>query len=376
MYSKNKFFRLSGLTLWSLVMVAGLSFSACSEDDNNETPEFNEEISGAYFFNFGTYGNGGASVTRYDFRKDETSNKYFEGQNPGITINSNIQYANVYNDTIYLMGNTSDELISVDMEFKPTGNAVREGIEKPRFFVGEGDYLYISCWGANADFKEMPGSYIAVYNTKTREVESKIALPGGPEGLALVNGKLYAAFNYKAQVAVIDLSTEGVDYIDLPAVSSYFLKDANENLYVSLVSTYGDYSDKPGLAYINTTTNMLEDNYVLDGVSSSYCSILSGNKDLSTIYLTAASWVEESTDNWVQKGAIFAFDPNSGEFSEFAGNLTGANGVAVNPINNDVYVLLAASATEAGSVSMYNANGDHQKNITVGISPYWAVFLD
>ncbi|MDA3833988.1 MAG: hypothetical protein PF495_11380 [Spirochaetales bacterium] len=356
--------------------MAGLTFSACTDDNNEPEQEINADVSGAYFFNFGSYGNGGASVTRYDFRKDETTNKYFEGQNPEMTINSNIQYANVYNDTIYLMGNTSDELISVDLEFKPTGNAVSEGIEKPRFFVGAGDYLYISCWGADADFNVMPGSYIAVYNTKTRKVEDKIALPGGPEGLAIANGKLYAAFNYKPQVAVIDLSTEEIDYIDLPAVSSYFLKDANENLYVSLVSTYSDPSDKPGLGYINTTTNELVNNYVLDGVSSSYCSVLSANKEMSQFYLTAASWVEESPDNWVQKGAIFSFDPESGEFTEFAGNLTGANGVVANPFNNDVYVLLSASATEAGSVSIYNANGDHQKNITVGISPYWALFLD
>ena len=377
MNSKNKFFKLSGKSLWSLVITTTLIFSACSDDnDTNSNKEVNTDIPGAYFFNFGSYEKGGASITRYDFRKDEISNKYFEKQNPGITINSNIQYANTYNDTIYLMGNTSDELISVDLEFKPTGNAVREGIEKPRSFVGHGDYLYISCWGADADFKKMAGSYIAVYNTRTREVEDKITLPGGPEGLALANGKLYAALNYKPQVAIIDIDTKEIEYIEMPAVTSYFLKDANENLYVSLVSSYNDPSDKAGLGYINTATDELENNYVLDGVSSSYASIMTASSKNEIIYLTAASWVEESTDNWVQKGAIFAFDTESNEFSEFAGNLTGANGVAVNPINNDVYVLLSASATEAGSVSIYNSNGDYQKNIAVGISPYWAIFLN
>jgi hypothetical protein len=368
MYSKTKLFKLSGRFIWSLALIGAMTLNACSEDDNNDEPEFNKDIPGAYFFNFGSFGNGGASVTRYDFRKDKITNKYFERQNPGITINSNIQYANLHNDTIYLMGNTSDEIISLDKYFNPTGNAVREGIEKPRFFVGQGDYLYISCWGSDADFNVMPGSYIAVYNTRTRKVEDKIALPGGPEGLALANGKLYAAINFKPQVAVIDLTTEVIDYIDLPAVSSYFQKDAEGNLYVTLVSTHSNKSDKAGLGYINTTTDELENNYVLEGVSSTYSSILSASSDLNTLYLTAAEWGE--------LGAIFSFDPASGEFSEFIGNLTGAQGVVVNPINNDFYVLLAASATEAGSVSIYNANGDHQKNITVGISPYWALFLD
>jgi hypothetical protein len=369
MYSKTKFFSFSGRFIWSLALMGTVLFSACSDDDdNNKEPEINTDISGAYFFNYGSNSNGGSSVTRYDFRKDETTNKYFEAQNPGKTINSNIQYGALYKDTIYLMGNASDEIISVDVEFKPTGNAVREGIEKPRFFVGEGDYLYISCWGADPDYTDMPDSYIAVYNTKTRKVEDKIMVAGGPEGLAIAKGKLYAALNYSTQVAVIDLSTEAIEFIDMPAVSSYFLKDGNENLYVTLVSSYSDPSDHPGLGYINTTTDELENNYVLEGVSGSYSSILTASSDLNTLYLTAAEWGEP--------GGIFSFNPASGEFSEFAGNLTGAQGVVTNPVNNDVYVLLGASATEAGSVSIYNASGDHQKDITVGISPYWALFLD
>src|SRR5690554_647964 len=369
MYAKNSFFHFSSKALWSLALVAALGFSACS-DDNDDQPqqEVNEEISGAYFLNYGSSDKGGASITRYDFRKNALTNKYFEAQNPGMTINSNIQYGAAYKDTIYLMGNSADELISLGLHFKPTGNAVREGIEKPRFFVGQGDYLYISCLGKDADFQEMPGSYIAVYNTKTRKVENKIALPGGPEGLALAKGKLYAALNYRPQVAVIDLNSEAIAYIDLPAVSSYFVNDADENLYAALVSTYGDPSEAAGLAYINTTSDELEDNYVVQGVSTTYASILTANSDASTLYLVAAVWGEP--------GSIFAFDTQTGEFSEFIDNLNGVNGIEINPFNKDIYVLQSGNATEAGRISIYNAEGVHQKDLSVGISPYWTLFLD
>ena len=375
MYAKNSFFHFSSKALWSLALLTALGLSACS-DDNNDQPkqEINEEIPGAYFLNFGSYDKGGSSITRYDFRKDALTNNYFEAQNPGMTINSNIQYGAVYKDTIYLMGNSADELISVDLQFKPTGNAVREGIEKPRFFVGQGDYLYISCLGKDADFQEMPGSYIAIYNTKTRKVEDKIALPGGPEGLALANGKLYAALNYRPQVAVIDLNSEAIAYIDMPAVSAYFVNDADDNLYLAL-SSY-DPTAETGLAYINTTSDELEGNYVLQEVSTTYASILTANSDASTLYLTAAAWEDAGDGTWVQKGAIYSFDTESGVFEEFVTGLTGAQGVSVNPINNDVYILLGASATEAGSVSIYNAEGVHQKDLSVGISPYWTLFLN
>jgi hypothetical protein len=39
-------------------------------------------------------------------------------------------------------------------------------------------------------------------------------------------------------------------------------------------------------------------------------------------------------------------------------------------------VLQSGNATEAGSVSIYNAEGVHQKDLSVGISPYWTLFLD
>src|SRR5690554_7005243 len=73
MYAKNSFFHFSSKALWSLALVAALGFSACS-DDNDDQPqqEVNEEISGAYFLNYGSYGNGGASITRYNFRKDRS----------------------------------------------------------------------------------------------------------------------------------------------------------------------------------------------------------------------------------------------------------------------------------------------------------------
>jgi len=376
MYSKNKLFKFNRLALWSLALITAMGFNACSEDDNDHENDVNLDISGAYIINYGSYGNGGASITRYDYNKDSLTNNYFESQNSALQLNSNIQYANIYNDTIYLMGNTSDEIITLNQEFIPMKDAVSEDIEKPRFFVGNQDKLYISCWGADADFSEMADSYIAVYNTTTGTVENKITLAGGPEGLAIANGKLYAALNYSPKVAVIDLATHELSYIDMPAVSSYFIKDANDNLYVSLVSTYSDYSDKAGLGYINTNTDELVENFILEGVSSTYASIMAASNNTETIYLTAASWVEESTDNWVQKGAIYAFDTQSKVFSEFISNLTGANGVSVNPVNNDVYVLMSASSTEAGSVSIYNANGEHQKDLTVGISPYWTLFFN
>ena len=136
-----------------------------------------------------------------------------------------------------MLGNNPDELLWVDAEtFSQTENSVSTDIVKPRFGVGYGNYLYISCWGGDIWLDENI-SYIAKYNMTSQTVEEKIALPGGPEGMVIANNKLYTALNYKDSVAVVNLATDEISYIETPAVTSYFLKDNRDNLYVSLVST-------------------------------------------------------------------------------------------------------------------------------------------
>ena len=376
MKTKTRIYDLRNSLLWSLALLTALSFSACSDDDDDKKGEINKDISGAYILNYGTYSQGGASITRYDFRKDQITNKYFESQNPGMTLNSNIQYGAEYKDNIYIIGNVADELISLDLHFRPTGNAVRTGLEIPRYFVGDGDYLYISCYGNDGYNTDMANSYIAVYSIDNRKVEDKISVPGGPEGLAIIGDKLYASLSFSQKVAVVDLDTHHVSYIDLPAVSSYLQKDKEGNLYATLISTWTDPSDVTGLAYINTTEDKLEATYELSGVSTSYGNILSSNKEMSTLYLCAAAWIEDTPGNWVQKGAIWAFDTETGEFEEFVSGLTGVQGVCVNPFTNDAYVMLGASAIEAGEVSIYEPSGNRLKDLNVGISPYWMIFLE
>jgi len=131
-----------------------------------------------------------------------------------------------------------------------------------------------------------------------------------------------------------------------------------------------------GLGYINTTQHTLETVFPLNGVSSGWSSVLSANSDGSRLYLLASDWVEEPAGTWVQKGAAYTFDPVSGTFSLFAGNLTGANGIVSNPANNDVYILTGASVTEAGSVRIYTEEGQFIHEFICGVSPYWAFFLE
>jgi hypothetical protein len=292
-----------------------------------------------------------------------------------LEFNSNIQQMALFNDKLYLMSNDGDKIDVIDPKtLKQTTNPTSTNIIKPRFFVANGTTAYVSCW-ENADWSVMADTYIAKINLTNMSV-TKIPMPGGPEGLAIANGKLYAALNFKDSVATINLTNDQVSYIATPAVSSYFLKDNSNNLYVSLLSTYADPSTNSGLAYINTTTDQLI-NYPLTGISDSYVNILNFNSDKSKVYIVASAWVQEGVD-WVLKGAVKVFNTTSKTFetTSFVENVVGINGIAVNPANDDVYVLISPSASANGSVKIYTKDKVLKDEKQTGIAPQAVVFYN
>lgn len=354
----------------SLFLLAFVVFTACNEDAPDLYPS--ELVKGAYLINYGNYGSGGASISKFDYENNELTNNYFQMQNDGIELLSNIQFAFNYNDSIYLIGNNSDQIIVVNPLFIQTRNGITEGIANPRYCVANGDYLYISCLGEEPDWSTMPDSYIAKFNTKTSTVEATIALPGGAEGLAIANNKLYAALNYAAKVAVISLTDHAISYIEIPAASSYFVKDNSENLYVSLVSNFAIFSSETGLGYINTKTDVLSEVYQLDGISNSYGSIISANSDVSKIYVLATQYDE----NWNLSGAVHSFDVSSATYTQFISGISGPTGVVANPIDHKIYLLTSESVTEGGSLKVYAEDGQLENEFATGSSPTMAIFLE
>jgi hypothetical protein len=343
---------------WQLLL-----FTSC--DDETTTPGI-VSLYDAYIVNYGTFGSSNGSITGYDIEKDTVFHSIYNTAN-GIEIGSNIQNAALYGNKAYFMSNEGDKIDIVDLEsFRAKQEPIFDSIIKPRSIVFNGNYAYVSCWGGDI-WADENTSYIAKINLSTNSVEKKIALPGGPEGLEVARGNLYAALNYKDSVAVIDMSNDKLSYIATPAVCSYFLKDAQENLYVSLVSTFSDFSISDGLGYLNTKTETLDSNYVLNGVSSGYGSIMGFNTDKSKIYLVASTWG--------QPGAIHVFDVATKSFENepFKSGLVGINGLSVDPVTGNVYALFANGSE--GSFIVYDAEGNTVAEQEAGISPNMVVFV-
>ncbi len=360
---KNKF------TLLLLMAFAAFTFTSCNDkNDNND----NAGKGGKYIINYGSYSGDKSTASIFDTKNDTVTNNYYKAVN-SVAMVSNSAYTYNFNNKIYFMGNNTDQVFFVDEDsFEQTHNGIAgNDITKPRYCIGKGDYLYVSCWGGDV-WKDISLSYIAKINIKTNEVEGKITLHGGPEGLAIANNKLYAALNYKDSVAVIDLNTEVISYIATPAVNTYFVKDKDDNLYVSLISSYSKPSTETGLGYINTTTDKLDAVYKLDGISSSYVNIMSANNDFSKIYVMTSAY----DANWKISGAVATFNVASKSFDTdmFVKGVSAMNGIGVN--DDNVLVFISEGVTGNGLVKKYKNDGTFVKEYETGIAPYMLLTVD
>jgi hypothetical protein len=347
-------------------ILTGFLATSC---DNKETGEPTpQEPAVSYIVNYGNYSGDKSTITAFDKETGKVTNNYYENVN-GVSMVSNVQNAHSANGKIYFAGNNPDQVFWVDgATFEQTDNGITEGIVKPRFILSSGNYLYVSCWGGEI-WNDENVSYIAKINLAGKVVEKKLAVPGGPEGMAIANNKLYAALNYKDSVAVVDLITDEISYIITPAVSSYFLKDNNNNLYVSLISTFSDYSEETGLGFINTSSDKLENVYPLEGVSSSYVNILSSNNDFSKIYVMKSAY----DANWNLSGAVAVFNVDSKMFNteSLVKDVSGMNGLAY--FNDQVFCFIAETVTGNGKAITYQPDGTKADDFNTGIAPYMLI---
>lgn len=358
------------LKLLPFLFAAVAVLSSCSDDDDNELYP-SELTRGAYILNYGGFYDNTSSITKYDYENDDLTAFYYQQQNGGKKIGSAPQWIYEYEDKVYLVNNNPDRVIVTDPLFVAQ-DTITTNVANPRNCVGYGDFLYISCWGANPDWGEMADTYILKYNVVTKSVEKKIALAGGPEGLAIANGKLYAALNYRHDIAVMDLNTETFTYIETEAVSSYFLKDKSGNLYVTQVGTWSDPSATTGLGYINTKTNEMT-LYPLADVSTSYASIFAFSKDYSKIYIVASVYVGMDA-----VGGVRIFDVSAKVFEEDAlvSDITGINGVAVNQVDGKIYVFVSKGVATNGDMVIFSSDETEEATKKVGAAPAMALFLD
>jgi len=354
---------IKNLLLLTIVFAFGMT--SCTDDEPNPTTE-TKQI--AYILNYGGYGAGNTQIDMYDLDSAVVTKSIYQSAN-GVGIGSNVQSISIFDDVAYFMSNGGDKIdITNAKDLKAITNPI-SGVVKPRYAVEDKDNVYISCWGGN-DFGVFADSYIAVLNKNTYEI-TKINIPGGLEGLIIVDKKLYSALSVKNQVAVTDLITKETSYIHVSALPQHIVKDANGNLCVSLINDFSStYSvDSIGVAVINTNTNKVEK--VINLTSMSYPGYIKTSNDAKILYTI-------TNDSWPGKGSyVYTFDLNDYTVSEnpmITGE--GFTGIDVNPKNNDLFICVSPDAVSNGEIKVYDKTGSLKVEFDAGIYPQQVVFYN
>ncbi len=350
------------------VVLLSTMFISCSDDDDPKDKKEYDKV--GYIVNFGSYGKGDGEISTYDIEKEVIAQNSYKAAN-GVDFTSNIQSMSIYNDVAYLMSNAGDKIDILDAStLKALGNPVSGDITKPRYFAATGNTAYISCWGEVNDWSVLANSYIAKMDLTSKTV-TKIALSGGPEGVIISNNKLFVALSVINKVAVVDLATEEISYIEVSAVPQQFVADDNGNVWVSLVSKYSTPfpPEKLGLNIINSKTEEVKGyvNFPEMG-SEGWIAITS---DKNTIYaMGAEAWPGTAT-------TIYAVDVAKKTIASSA-LISGENfyGFNVNQDNGDIYILRSPDVTTPGSLDIYASNGTFLSDETTGSGPNNVVFYD
>jgi len=304
----------------------------------------------------------------YDLDSNKVTNSIYENTN-GIAIGANVQSISIFDDIAYFMSNSGDKIDVVNAkDLKAILNPIAD-VVKPRYAVEDKDNVYVSCWGGS-DFGIFTNSYIAIIDKNTKNI-TKINIPGGPEGMIVVDKNLYSALNVKNQIAVTNLETKETSYIHVPALPQHIVKDVNGNLCISLINDFSNTfsNDSIGVAILNTKTNSIDN--VINLKNMSYPGYLKISNDGKTLYTI-------SNEPWPGKGSnIYTFDLNTYSVSKnpiVSGE--GFTGIDINPKNNDLFICVSPDATSDGSIKIYDKTGSFKDEFNAGIYPQQVIFYD
>jgi len=350
------------------VAMSATVFTSCNKNDETE-PEI-PKTALAYIINYGDYFGSNGEISVYNTETETITDASAYKTANSVDYSSKIESMAIVDSTAYLMGNNGDKIDILNANtLKQTINPITSDIVKPRFMLAVNNTAYISCWGDVQDWVAINSSYIAKIDLTTNSVTKKIPVSGGLEGMIVVDGNLYIAQTATNKVAVLNLATDAVSYITMPAVPQHFVIGEGNKIYVSLVTKYSTPfpAEKLGVAVINPSTNTVVETINIPSIGDNGFIHISDN--LQTLFVLAKeAW--PGTKSFIKSVNLTTktvTDLISGE---------SFNGFNVNPKNNDIYILLAPSATEKGTLKIYDNKGSLLDTEEVGISPKHIVFYD
>lgn len=339
------------LTL-GLFLLAALSFTACSDDDDNLGGMPQVQTNSIYVACAGNYGanDGTVGVLDYDIISRPTNpfiyaDIYQQQNKQGI---GDAQDVIVVGNKVVVACTTSSKIEVLTREGKLESSVSLPKVS-PRYLATDGTFVYFSAYDGNI-YKMNP-------NDKNNPIVAKVAVGSYPEAISIANGKLYANmsdYTYKntgKSISVVDLKT-----FTKTKELEVELNPYNQNISVGnkvyFVSLY--HSENALVQMIDATTDK-----VTKLCKASAIAYSAKNNSLVCLYATY----------YDKEKRFFFYDLNTGKETDL--DMTGL--MSPQQVNVDsrgyIYVIDNPSYTTPSKVFCYDPTGKLiQGNITVGYS--------
>ena len=327
---------------------------------------------GSSFFllNEGNMGSNKATLDFYDARAGKYRKNVFSEVNPNVTfelgdVGNDLA---VYGSRLYAVINCSN-LIEV-MDAHTAKHVAKIDVPNPRNIVFHGAYAYVSSYAGpiHADSNARQG-YVARIDTATLQVVDTCVVSYQPEGMAIVDNKLFVANSggyrapiYDRTLSVIDLSTfKETQSIDV-APNLNQIAVHGKKLYVG---SRGNYADVPADIYVvNAQTMSVEWNIGIP--ANSFC--ISGN-DLLAVQGSSEgkSFIRYDIENHTLQDLIIDGTDE---------NIKMPYTVMADPKGEIFYVTDARDYVSPGTIYAFSKDGTKIWSATTGDIPAHFAFTD
>lgn len=267
-----------------------------------------------------------------------------------------------YDGHLYVVNSISANLQKID----PVSNQIVADIP---FVVGSNPYS-IEFDGNYAYVSSFVFGFIYRVNLNTNEVDNQILIGGFPEGMLVIDGKLYVAqtafnpndFSYgQGQIAKIDLASMMLDEeINVGNNPQSFIQVSDTLFHV--VCT-GNYNDVAGSVYIfNHNEGIVLDSILIGGQPVSGAL---GNENIA--YLAAGGWVDH--------GYVYTYNIDTKQIIHGPSNPI-QTGLGVSSIAVDSLGYIYSCNFGDDSVTKFDSQGRTLATYGVGDGPQSMVILD
>ncbi len=345
----------------------------------NPPGEYLTSIEGFYLLNEGNMGSNKASLDRYDYLTGVYTRNIFSEANPDVAkelgdVGNDLK---LYGSRLYAVINCSNK---VEVMNAVTARRIGQiDIPNCRNIEFQDGFAYVTSYAGPVEIRPdyAQKGYVAKVDTATLQVVDRCIVGYQPDGLKILNGKIYVANsggymvpNYENTISIIDLATFVEERRVEIAINLHQIRvDSKGRLWIS---SRGDYYDTQAKLYCyNPQSDQIEK--IFD-VAVSQMDIMDDK-----LYVVSASWSYQTMENKITNAVI---DTRMMEIISHNFITDGTEkkikipyNVKVNPLTGQIFVTDAGNYVNPGWLYCFNSDGTLEWRVRTGDIPSSIVFF-